>query len=97
MAKTATRPKRCKGCKKVLAAHNKSGLCNYHNTMKMEKENRLKKCWICKEKCSGNYRIITKKGTEHPFCKRHFTLLMDPMFNNPTKLRQEIKRLQSYH
>ena len=91
------RVKRCKECKKVLADHNMSGLCNYHNTRKLEAEKRLKTCWICKEKCSGKLRIETKKGIVHPFCTRHFNKLLDPLFSDPAKLRQEIKRLQSYH
>jgi hypothetical protein len=97
MNKKPIRPKRCKECRKILCQSNESGLCNYHNTRKLEKIRRLKTCWICKEKCTGNYKIITKKGTEHPFCKRHFNMLLDPAFSKPSTLRQEIKRLQSYH
>lgn len=89
--------KRCKVCGKIIAPHNKSGMCGYHLTRAIEKENRFKKCWICKEKCSGKLRIETKKGTVHSFCTRHFNILLNPKFSNPTDLRVEIKRLQSYH
>lgn len=41
--------KRCSECNKVIASHNKSGLCAYHNKIKLQRDsyrkNNNKKKW----------------------------------------------------
>jgi len=89
--------KRCTECRKPLYPMNKSGLCEHHNRVKLQTENRRKKCRICQEKCSGKLLITWRKNAMISVCQKHFNKLNQPWITNQKQLRQEINRLKSLH
>jgi len=91
----AMKPKRCSECGKILNIGNKSGYCGYHNMLRIKREKRLTHCYICKEPCSGNMLIETRKSKISSFCTYHFNQLVN--CKNQTELRKKIKYLKSYH
>ena len=95
MPSSPTRPKRCTKCKKIINSTNKSGLCSSCGTRAWGAEQKLKKCYICQEPCSGNLLIEHRKGSKVSFCPFHFNLLNS--INKLKELRKRIKYLKSYH
>ena len=86
---------RCSKCKKILRPRNKSGFCNYHNTRNNHIEHKRKKCFICKEDCSGKMLIEIRKNHRKSFCTRHFNKLNN--FDKMSDIKNEIRRMKSYH
>ena len=81
----------------MIRADNKSGFCCGCGPNENRKKRFMKKCFICGDKCSGKLQIVVRKGSQNSFCTRHFNQLLNPEFNDPKKLRVEVKRLQGFH
>ena len=86
---------RCTQCRKIIAQHNKKGLCSRHQNIIMNKIRMRSKCGICKEPCSGNMLIQVKKDDYISLCTHHFDLLLQ--IKDMKEVRKKIKYLRSYH
>ena len=90
-----TTAKRCTICRKVIAQHNKKGLCSRHQNIDGAIKRRRGKCGICKEPCSGNMLIHVMKDRYVSLCTHHFDKLLQ--IKDIKEVRKKIRELRSYH